>query len=121
MIADYIFDAALSKLDTEATGVFVCSQEPTTYTEAITTYALGSKTGITVGAPANGVTSGRRVTVAAITDGTCSGTGTATHFAIVDSANTRLLVTHTLSASVATATGATLTLAAFDVEFPDHV
>lgn len=119
-INDRVFDNGLTVLDTESTGIYLCSQQPTTYTEAITTYALAAKSsGYTSGSPADGASSGRRVTFPAVTDGTCSATGTATHFAVVDSVNSRLLVTHTLSASVATATGATMTLAAFDVTKPD--
>jgi hypothetical protein len=119
-IHDRVFDNGLTVLDTEATGLYLCSQQPTTYTEAITTYALASKSsGYTSGSPADGVSNGRRVTFPAITDGTCSASGTATHFAVVDSANSRLLLAHSLSASVATANGATMTLAAFDFTKPD--
>lgn len=119
-VNDRVFDNGLTVLDTEATGVYLCSQQPTTYTEAITTYALAAKSsGFTSGAPADGATNGRRVTFPAVTDGTCSATGTATHYAVVDSANSRLLLAHTLNASVATATGATMTLAAFDFTKPD--
>ncbi len=44
-----------------------------------------------VGSPANGSPNGRKVTTTAITDGSVTGTGTAANWAIVDSANSRLL------------------------------
>lgn len=120
-LADYVLDAALSKLDTEANRLDITSQEATTYTEAITTYTLGNKTSLSVGAPADRTPNGRRVTVAAITDGTVSGTGTATHWAIVDTVNSRLLATGALSASQAVTSGNTFTLGAFDIGIPDAV
>jgi hypothetical protein len=118
-IADYVLDAALSKLDTEANRLDICTQEPTTYTEATTTYTKGNKTSLSVGAPADRTPNGRKVTVAEITDGTVSGTGTVTHWAIVDTGNSRLLATGSLSSSQAVTSGNTFTLAAFDIGIPD--
>lgn len=118
-IADYVYDTALAVYDTEADQLHICSQEPTTYTEATSTYSLGSKTGISVGAPTDAATGGRQVTVAAITDGTATANGTATHWAIVDSANSRLLGTNTLAASQVVTAGNPFTLAAFTITIPD--
>lgn len=118
-IADYVLDAALSKLDTEANRLDITSQEATTYTEATSTYTLGNKTSLSIGAPGDRTPNGRKVTVAAITDGSVTGTGTATHWAIVDTANSRLLATGSLSSSQAVTDGNTFTLAAFDIGIPD--
>ena len=120
-IADRVFDNGLTVLDTEANKLTICSQVPTTYTEANATYALGSKTSISVGAPADGAVSGRRVTIAAITDGSVTATGTATHYALIDTSNSRLLVTNTLASSQAVTNGNVFTTAAFDVTFADPV
>lgn len=119
LIADYVLDAALAKLDTEANRLDICSQEPTTYAEATSTYTLGNKTSLSVGAPADRSPSGRKVTVAAITDGSVTGTGTASHWAIVDTGNSRLLATGALSSSQAVTNGNTFTLGAFDIGIPD--
>lgn len=116
---DRVFDNGLTVLDTEADRLDICSQAPTTYAEATSTYTLGNKTSLSVGAPADRSPSGRKVTVAAITDGTVSGTGTATHVAIVDTVNSRLLATQALSASQAVTSGNTFTLPAFDIGIPD--
>jgi|TARA_R110000796_G_scaffold211680_1_gene327858 hypothetical protein len=118
-ISDYVLDAALSTLDTEADRIDICSQEPTTYTAATSTYTLGNSTSLSFGAPTNGDTSGRKVTAAAITDGSVTGTGTATHFAVVDVSATRLLATGSLTSSQAVTSGNSFTLDAFDVEIPD--
>lgn len=119
LLADYVLDAALSKLDTEANRLDICSQEPATYTEATSTYTLGNKTSLSVGAPADRSPNGRKVTVAAITDGTVSGTGTASHYSIVDTGNTRLLAAQSLSSSQAVTSGNTFSMAAFDIGIPD--
>lgn len=116
---DRVLDNGLTILDTEANRLDICSAEPTTYAEATSTYTLGNKTSLSVGAPADRSPSGRKVTVAAITDGTVSGTGTATHVAVVDTVNSRLLAVQALSASQAVTSGNTFTLPAFDIGIPD--
>lgn len=118
---DYILDAGLSKLDTEANRLDICSQEPTTYTEATSTYTLGNKTSLSVGAPEDRSPNGRKVIVAAITDGSVTGTGTATHYAISDTVNSRLLSTGPLSSSQAVTSGNTFTTNAVDIGIPDAV
>mgnify|MGYP003635972172 FL=1 len=118
---DRVFDNGLSVLDTEANKIVITSQEATTYTEANATYALGDSTSLSVGAPADRAGGGREVTVAAITDGSVTGTGTATHYAIVDTANTRLLATSTLTASQAVTSGNTFTLSSVAIGIPDPV
>jgi hypothetical protein len=119
LLADYVLDAALAKLDTEADRVYLCSQEPTTYAEATSTYALANKTGVSVGAPAAATPDGRKVTIAQITGGSVTATGTATHWALVDSVNSRLLAAGPLSASQAVTSGNSWsTSAGWDVRIP---
>lgn len=115
---DRVFDNGLTVLDTEANRLDICSQEPTTYAAATSTYTLGNKTSLSIGAPADGST-GRKVTVSAITDGAVSASGTATHYAIVDTVNSRLLATGALASSQVVTSGNTFTLAAFDIRIPD--
>jgi len=118
-IADYVLDAALTKLDTEADRIDITSQEATTYAEATSTYTLGNSTSLAFGAPQDGDTSGRKVTAAAITDGSVTATGTATHYSIVDVSESRLLATGSLTTSQSVVSGNTFTVAAFDIEIPD--
>lgn len=121
MINDRIRDLGLTVLDTEADELHICSAEPTTYAEATSTYTLGNKATPTVGAPADGTPDGRSVTVSAITDGTVTANGTATHWALVDTANSRLLAANSLAAPVAVTTGAgeTFSLGSFTIRIPD--
>lgn len=118
-ISDYVLDAALSKLDLEADRIDITSQEATTYAEATSTYTLGNSTSVSFGAPEDGDTSGRKTTCAAISDGSVTGSGTATHYAIVDVSASRLLCTGSLTTSQSVVTGNTFTISAFDVEIPD--
>lgn len=116
---DRVFDNGLSILDSEANAVHVTSQEATTYAEAITTYTLGNSTSLAIGSPADRGGGGRKVTVSAISDGVITGTGTVTHYALVDTSGTRLLATAALTASQSVTNGNTFTLATFDVGIPD--
>jgi len=118
-LGDRVFDNGLTVLDTEANKITITSQEATTYTGGNSTYALGSSTSLSIGAPADRSGGGREVTVAAISDGSVSGTGTATHYAILDTSNSRLLATGSLSASQSVTNGNSFTLASFKIGIPD--
>lgn len=118
---DRVLDNGLTVLDTEANRLDICSAEPTTYTQATSTYTLGNKTSLSIGAPAAKAGGGREVTVAAFSDGAATGTGTGTHFAIVDTVNSRLLLAGLLNASQAVTNGNTFSLAAFTFGIPGIV
>lgn len=117
-LGDRVFDNGLTVLDTEANRLDICSQEPTTYTAATATYSLGNKTSLAIGAPADRTGGGRKVTASAFTDGTVTATGTATHYAIVDTTNSRLLATGSLTSQAVTS-GNTFSLGTFDIGIPD--
>ncbi len=121
LLADYILDLALAELDTNATHLYICSAEPTTFTQATSTFALGVKTTPSIGAPADRTPNGRRVTVASFTDGSVTATGTATHWAITKTTGSTLMATGALSASQSVTNGNTFALTAFDVGIPDAV
>ena len=118
-VSDYVMDAALAKYDTEANRLDICSQEATTYTEATTTYSLGNKTSLSIGSPADRSGGGREVTVAAFTDGSTTADGTASHWAITDTVNSRLLATGSLTAAKAVNNGDSFELSAFTIGIPD--
>ena len=116
---DRVFDNGLTVLDTEANRIDITSQEAASYAEATSTYTLGNSTSLSIGAPADRSGGGREVTAAAISDGSVTGTGTATHYAIVDTINSRLLATGTLTASQSVTSGNTFTLSSFTIGIPD--
>ena len=116
---DRVFDNGLSVLDTEANKILLTSQEATTYAEANATYALGNSTSLSIAAPSDKSGGGREVVVAAISDGSITDTGSATHYAIVDTSNSRLLATSSLSSSQSVTSGNSFTLASFTIGIPD--
>jgi len=116
---DLVFDSGLTVLDTYGNKITITSAEATTYTQGNATFALGSSTSLSIAAPSDRTGGGRKVTASAITDGSVSASGTATHYAILDTVNSRLLATGSLTASQAVTSGNTFTLSAFDIGIPD--
>jgi|TARA_B110000908_G_C10260587_1_gene458958 hypothetical protein len=116
---DRVFDSGLTVLETEANRVDICSSEPTTYAAATSTLTLGNKTSISISAPADASPNGRKVTLAAITNASVTGTGTATHYAITDTSSNRLLATGDLSASQVVTSGNEFNLTSSDIRIPD--
>jgi hypothetical protein len=116
---DRILDNGLTVLDTEGTRILICSSQPATYGAADTaTLGEAALAAGGIGAPAARSPDGRRVTVAAVTSGSVTASGTATHWAIVDDTNSRLLAANMLSAPQSVVSGNTWTLAAFDIGIP---
>jgi hypothetical protein len=115
---DEAFDSGLDWIDTNGTRLDICSAEPTTYTQATSTYSLGNKTSLNIGAPEAGSPSGRMVTVPAISDGSVTTTGTATHWAITNGSDT-LIAAGSLASSQGVTSGNTFTLTSFTICFPD--
>lgn len=120
---DNTLDNGLAALKAAADRIYICSAEPATYTAATSTNALGNKTlsagAVFPGAIAAGSPSGRKLTTVAVTDGTVTASGTASHWAIVTSGSTRLEAANSLASSQAVTSGNTFTLGAFDIRLPN--
>jgi hypothetical protein len=97
-----------------------CSAEPTTYTEANATYALADVTmasgDFTVGAGDGSGNTPRKCTVGAKTGVTVDTSGTATHVALLDVTNSKLIEVTTCTSQALTA-GNTVNFPAWDIEF----
>ena len=112
---DEVMDQGLDYADTNGVRIDICSQEPTTFTEATITYTLGNAT-VNTGATEDGATDGRKVVVPAISSETPTADGTATHWALSNNASPGVLIAvGALSAPVAVLTSGVWNLAAFDV------
>jgi hypothetical protein len=117
---DLLLDLPLQQIKDNASRVDICSQEPATYTEATSTYTLGNKTGVTYTGPADRSPNGRKVTLDAISGGSVTGTGTASHWAASKTTSTTALyVTTSLASSQAVTNGNTFSLTAADIGIPD--
>ena len=115
---DEVMDQGLDYATANGTRLDICSTEPTTYAEATSTYTLGNKTGLTTGAATNGDSSGRKVVIPAVTDGSVTGTGTAGFWALTDGSSI-LVAVQSLSSTQAVTSGNTWTTPAIDITIPD--
>lgn len=118
-ISDTAFDQSLAWVISNGTRLDLCSQEPTTYAEATSTYTLANKTSITVGSAQAGDTDGRKVVVPAVTSGgSVTGSGTVTHWALTDGSSV-LVATGAISPTRAVLSGDAFTSPAFDITIRD--
>jgi hypothetical protein len=113
-----VLDGALDVIAT-ATKFVACSAQPTTYTEANSTFFLA---GVVVAGgdftKAAGTTNGRKITVAQKTGVTVTNSGTATHVALIITGSSTLLYV-TTATSQALLSSNTLTMNGFSVECAD--
>ena len=119
-INDLALDAACNWFISNVTRLDLCTQEPTNYTEATSTYSRANKTGMTMTGPADGTPDGRKATFPAVTDGTVTADATVSHWAISKvSATTALGAAGALAASKAISTVVPFSSDAFDISFRD--
>ena len=121
-IGDRVFDNGLGVLNTstgEADQLDICGTEPTTYTEATSTYTLGNDNGnLAITGPADRAGGGREMTMTALSNGTVTGTGTVNWYAITDTGNSRLLAVGPVTAQGVTS-GNTFSLTSVKIGIPD--
>lgn len=112
-----VLDGALNIIKNNCNLMTVCNAQPTTRTEAVSTYALADvavdSADFTI---ADGDSSGRKVTISAQTGATIDVSGTATHVALVD--GTRLLYVTTCTSQALTS-GNTVDFPAWKIEISD--
>lgn len=115
-LRDQVLDAGLASFGT-GTILTVTNAQPTTRTEAVTTYALADVVidsgDFTI---SDGDVSGRKSRVGQQASVPIDTSGTATHVAICDATNVLAVTTCTSQALTA---GGTVTVPAFDLEFLD--
>ncbi len=110
-----MLDAALSYISSNATELYVCSQQPTTRAEAIT-YGLTGAATPSFQSPANGDASGRKLAVDEEADITVTADGDATHIALCSGT---VLLYVTTCTSQALTSGNTVTVPTWDIEIAD--
>ncbi|SDE89749.1 hypothetical protein [Limimaricola pyoseonensis] len=116
---DDVLDKGLEELRLNAQTIHACSSEPASFA-AVAGASLGS-TSVTAGAIADRAAGGREVTCTPQAGATYATGGTATHYAIVDDTNSRLLATNALAASKAVNAGDAVTIDPLAIGFPDAV
>lgn len=108
-------DGGLDWVDTNGTTLHICSSEPANFA-AVAGVSLGSSA-VAVPAP-SAATGGRKVTVPAVSGGTVTTNGTATHWAVTDGTSV-LVATNSLATSKAVTTDSGFSTTAFDITFND--
>lgn len=118
-VHDDVLDEALSYIKDNCTRMTLCNAQPGDYTQGNATYKLADVTMVagnfTIGP---GDVSGRKAEVAAKLAVTVDTTGDATHVALLDVSNTKLLYVTTCVAQSLTA-GNTVDIPAWDIEITD--
>ena len=114
-----VCDNGLSVIDDNTEILVILSDDPGLTWANIATYLLGTKAAPTISAPADRTGGGREVTVSAITDGSVSATGTASHWATTDDSASKILASGALSASQSVTSGNTFTLTEIAIGIPD--
>jgi hypothetical protein len=113
IITNFVLDTALNVIRTQTTNLHITSAEAVNFS-SVTSLTLGNTSTFSASAPAtNGVT--REITIAPISDGVVTGTGTATHYAIVDASNSRLFATGALAQPQVVTQGNIFSLGSFEI------
>ena len=94
---DDVLRNGLEHVKNNADGYYACSQQPTTYTEATSTYALATTNVSSVDFTWSSAASGEQLTCASKSGISINDDGGLTHVALVDSANSKLLIANTTS------------------------
>lgn len=119
-VHDDVLDASLNFIKTNVNRMCACSVQPTTYTQAITTYKLAD---VDIGSsdftgPANGDVSGRKLMVNEQAEVDVDTSGDATHVALVNTTDEilRYVTTCKIKNMVE---GNKTTIPAWNIEFRD--
>ena len=117
-INDYVFDNGLVSIDTDGDRLHLCSTNPGGVYATVTGNSLANATP-TISAPKDATGGGRAVEVSAISGGTITAQGTATHWAVVDVSASRVLASGSLSNSQILYTANTFDTTAFEIIIRD--
>lgn len=117
-----VFDAMLNYLKNNATRLVLCNAQPTTFTEANATFAVADVTidSSDFTGPADGDTSGRKITVnpQSAVDVDVTDPGGTNHVALLDVDDSKLLYV-TTAPDVAVDASGTVDIGAWDIEIAD--
>jgi hypothetical protein len=124
-VNDVVLDGALNIVKNNATRISICSAQPTTFTEAMTTYKLAIKTitdtDFTGPADNDGTGAGRKLTSNAHNGMTVDATGDGEFVALVDFANERVLYVTECDNVQTLTNGNTVNIPAWAIRIQDPV
>ena len=116
-----VLDAALNYIKNNCNKMVACSQQPTTFTEANSTYALAdvSMSSSDFTGPADGDTSGRKITVNAKSNVPVDVQGDPAVIVLLDTVNSKILYTTDEGSSQTIYVGNNANFPAWDIELAD--
>jgi hypothetical protein len=114
ILGDHVIDNGLIVLSSEANAFWLCSGDPTGDYSTANGLRLASKSGVPFEAPEVAI-NGSSVISVAILDGSGVANGLCTHWAAVDTVNTRVLVHGSLDASAPISIGQAFRLPSFSI------
>ncbi len=118
-VSDSVLDAALNEIKSKADRRVLCASQPANFAAvAAATLAAVAITSADFTGPADGTTSGRKLTVNAKTGISVTASGSITHEALVDDGTSTLLYVTTTTSTAVTA-GGTVDAGAWTVEVAD--
>lgn len=121
LLHDDVFDNGLNAIKNNTENLYILKgAQPTSFAEATGANKVGTKASPAFTGPADD-TSGRKLTVNAITDGSVSADGTAGWWALCDDSASKMLASGELNATQVVTNGNTFTLTAFKINIPDPV
>lgn len=115
-VNDEARDGGLDWVVSNGTRLDMCNAQPTTYTEATSTYSIGNKTGVTC-VLGDGDTDGRKATIPSVSGSTTS-TDTCTHWALTDGSSV-LVAWGTIQTPVELTSGVNFSSNAIDITIRD--
>jgi hypothetical protein len=117
-----VYDDGLNQITTLTETLYLLNADPELTWATVVSAAIGHRVAPSISIPVDRVSGGgREVIVAAITDGTVSATGTATHWAVTDDSATKVLASGLLDNSQLLTDGNTFTLNAISIGIPGPV
>lgn len=119
MIHDDLLDLPLQDIVDTTENLYICSAEPTTFTEASVTYKLGTKASPTLSSPQDRSGGGREIILSAITDGVVDADGDAAYWCLCDNSESKLLVVQALTAPVTVSTIVPFLMTQQSIGIPD--
>jgi hypothetical protein len=122
MVHNDVYDNGLAPLATIVENLYLCNADPGLTWSNIASYAIGAKASPTISAPqARSGGDGREVVVSEIVGGVATATDTATHFALTDDSETKILVSGEIDTGIGLIDTYPFTVTEFAIGIPGPV
>ena len=115
-----VYDNGLNEIVNNANSLHLLNADPGVIFANIATMTLGNKSSPTINTPENHTT-GRKITIESISNGSTTATGTASHYALVDTTSSRILASGPVDSVVSLTSGVDFTTNSIYIAIPSPV